>query len=221
MSNRAILVSDFDGTVTRNDFYRLVRDRLVPEDTPDYWAAYRAGRLTHFEALRAYFAAARPDEETLVALVDEMEIDPDLADRVRKLDEAGWRVVIVSNGCQWYIDRLLKTAGVDLPVLANPGAIEGGRLAMHWPTDSPFPSKQTGVSKAKAVQSYLDEGRVVAFAGDGATDVDPAVLVPPELRFARADLADGLRERGDAFQPFDRWADVADALLGLGEGGAR
>jgi 2-hydroxy-3-keto-5-methylthiopentenyl-1-phosphate phosphatase len=52
-----VLVSDFDGTMTRNDFYKLGVERLLPPNTPDHWAAYREGTLTHFEALRSYFAA--------------------------------------------------------------------------------------------------------------------------------------------------------------------
>ncbi|WP_152049353.1 HAD-IB family phosphatase [Tautonia marina] len=209
----SILVTDFDGTLTSQDYYRLVRDRLVPDDTPDYWSLYRNGQLTHFEALRAYFAAARPDEPTHLALVDLMGLDPNLAQSVAALNEQGWKVVVVSNGCQWYIDRLLRQAGVDLEVHANPGALEGGRLAMHWPTDTLYPSKQTGIDKAAVIRAYLEEGRTVAFAGDGATDVAPALLVPPNRRFARADLAEGLREQNASFRPFERWSEVANALL--------
>jgi 2-hydroxy-3-keto-5-methylthiopentenyl-1-phosphate phosphatase len=48
-----VLVSDFDGTMTRHDFYQLAAASLVPPETPDHWARYRAGAITHFEALRA------------------------------------------------------------------------------------------------------------------------------------------------------------------------
>ena len=34
---RKVLVSDFDGTMTRRDFYQLVAERLLPPGTPDYW----------------------------------------------------------------------------------------------------------------------------------------------------------------------------------------
>lgn len=38
-----VLVSDFDGTMTRHDFYKLAVESLVPAETPDYWAEYRTG----------------------------------------------------------------------------------------------------------------------------------------------------------------------------------
>lgn len=34
-----VLVSDFDGTMTRHDFYELAIERHLPASTPDYWAA--------------------------------------------------------------------------------------------------------------------------------------------------------------------------------------
>ena len=46
-----VLVTDFDGTMTRRDFFQLVVERLLPPGTPDYWGEYLAGRITHFEAL--------------------------------------------------------------------------------------------------------------------------------------------------------------------------
>ena len=56
-----ILVSDFDGTMTRRDFYRLVLQRVPPE-TPDYWGRYLAGEISHFDAINAVFGAWRPGE---------------------------------------------------------------------------------------------------------------------------------------------------------------
>ena len=51
-----VLVSDFDGTMTCRDFFKLAIQQLLPSDGPDFWSEYRAGRITHFEALRRYFA---------------------------------------------------------------------------------------------------------------------------------------------------------------------
>jgi 2,3-diketo-5-methylthio-1-phosphopentane phosphatase len=213
---RPVLVTDFDGTLTDRDFYQLVRDRLLPQGTPDFWAAYRRGEISHFEALRAYFEAAIPGEEELKRLVEDMGLEPELGYGVRLLEGAGWRVVVVSNGCRWYIDRLLAGAGVELEVHANPGRVVEGRLVMEWPEDTAFPSAQTGISKAAVVRSFLLGGRTVAFAGDGPPDLEPALLVPPQRRFARSHLAEALNEVGEAYRPFSRWLDIARSLAAEG-----
>src|SRR5262245_19974596 len=98
-SRASVLVTDFDGTMTKNDFYELVTTQLLPPETPSYWVDYRAGRLSHFEALRNYFAAIRADAAAVWRIVDQMEIDPELAAAVAQLDRANWKVVIASAGC--------------------------------------------------------------------------------------------------------------------------
>jgi 2-hydroxy-3-keto-5-methylthiopentenyl-1-phosphate phosphatase len=70
-----------------------------------------------------------------------------------------------------------------------------------------------GVDKAAVVRAALATGRRVAFVGDGYPDLAAARLVEPGLRFAKADLAEALRGAGLPFTPFDRWGDVARALL--------
>jgi 2,3-diketo-5-methylthio-1-phosphopentane phosphatase len=212
-----VLVSDFDGTMTRHDFYKLAIESLLPPDTPDYWAEYRAGTVTHFEALRRYFACIRASEAEVLAVVERMELDPQLPAAVAALREAGWGVVVTSAGCDWYIRRLLGAAGVEVEVHSNPGRFEAGKgLLMELPTGSPYLSQMLGVDKKEIVRRFLAEGRTVAFAGDGFPDADPARLVPGELRFARGDLATVLRTEGLPFHPFETWSDIARVLLARG-----
>lgn len=213
-STTGVLVSDFDGTMTRHDFYKLAIDRLLPPDTPDYWADYRAGEITHFEALRRYFACIRESEHEVLAVVDRMELDAGLAKSVAELDRAGWRVVVTSAGCDWYIRRLLASAHVEVEVYSNPGCFESGKgLLMEMPRDSPFFSPTLGVDKARIVQSYRDQGILVAFAGDGFPDAEAARLVPGHFRFARGDLAAVLQREGLVFQSFGTWSDIPGILL--------
>lgn len=210
---RAVLVSDFDGTLARPDFYLLVRERLIPADTPDYWLEYRAGRLTHFEALQRFFAAAEGGEEALIAVTEAMELEPRLSELLSALRQTGWEVIVVSAGCDWYIERLLRIAGIALPVYANPGHVQGGRLIMEPPSHSPFFSPQIGIDKSALVRSLQTSGYRVSFAGDGFSDLEAALLVGERLRFARGDLAYALQTRRAGFRPFRRWSEVAEALM--------
>jgi 2-hydroxy-3-keto-5-methylthiopentenyl-1-phosphate phosphatase len=209
-----VLVSDFDGTMTRYDFYKLAIAKLLPADTPDQWADYRSGKITHFEALRRYFAAIRKDEDEVLAVVRQMELDPNLRLAVEALNQAGWSVLVTSAGCEWYIRRLLSDAGVRVVVYANPGRFEAGRgLIMEMPTGSPYLSEFLGVDKTSVVRQHVAKGGRVAFAGDGFPDVDAARLVPASCRFARADLADVLKKEGLDFRRFRTWSEIADMLL--------
>ncbi len=211
---RAVLVSDFDGTITKNDFYKLVAAHLLSEDALTPWQDYLAGRRTHFEALRIIFGRIKAPIGKLEELARMMEPAPGLAQAVSRLRAAGWEIVGASAGCSWYIERVLAQAGVTMTVYANPGEYpEGGPLVMRAPSDSPFFTPETGVDKAAIVRFHQKEVTTVAFAGDGFADLPAALAVPADLRFARADLAQALTEKGEAFRPFDVWTKIADALL--------
>ena len=209
-----ILVSDFDGTMTKFDFFDLARRDLPSAADHDFWQDYVDGRITHFEALAGIFAAIRTDTPTLEALVDRMELDPALPEAVARLRAAGWEIVIASAGCDWYIRRLLAQAGVRLEIHANPGVFvpETG-LTLSLPVDSPYFKRETGIDKSAIVRDALARDPRAAFAGDGRPDLAPSNLVAPGRRFATGWLAHHLGKNGEAFRPFETWSQIAAALL--------
>ncbi len=217
--NRFVLVSDFDGTITRHDFYQLVAREYMPPEAPDYFARYAAGEMTHFEAMAAIFAFAPEEDGRLADLLRRVEPDPDLRAGAECLERGGWDLVVVSAGSSWYIERILDAAGVHATVHANPGRIQQGRgLALGLPRDSPFFCPEVGIDKAAVVRDALRRYERVAFAGDGPPDVKPALLVDPALRFARGYLARELAARGEAFRRYGRWFEIVEHLAGGCEG---
>jgi 2-hydroxy-3-keto-5-methylthiopentenyl-1-phosphate phosphatase len=211
---RKIFVSDYDGTMTDKDFYSLLAERYIPSDTPDYFARYREGRITHFEAMAAYFAFAPTEERQLEELLTASQADPDLGASAALLRRAGWELWVVSAGSSWYVERVLGRAGVAATVYSNPGRLESGRGLVLEKLDpsSPYHSASMGVDKSAVVRHALRVADTVAFAGDGPPDFEPALLVRPDLRFARGFLAEALRERGEAFRPFSCWSQIARKL---------
>lgn len=206
-------VTDFDGTLTRQDFYNLFLEQLYPADAPDHWAAFCAGKITHFECLRNIYAHVPVGEAGLERFLDQIELPPNFPTLLASLRAAGWEVVIASAGSRWYIERLLARERVSLPVHTNHGRIVDGRLVMELPTESPFVHPHAGIDKAAVVRHYLDRGHEVAFAGDGITDIPPALLVPPHRRFATGYLAARLTERGERFSRFEDWSEIVTELL--------
>jgi 2,3-diketo-5-methylthio-1-phosphopentane phosphatase len=212
---REILVSDYDGTITNNDIYSLLADRYVPAGTPDYFAQYAEGRITHFDAMAAYFAFMPTKEQQIEELLDASEVDPDLGASAALLQRAGWELLVVSAGCSWYVERGLRRAGVAATVYANPGRLEKchGLVLEKLDISSPYYSARFGIDKAAVVRHALHAAETVAFAGDGLPDLEPALLVRPELRFARGRLADGLRQQGEGFRGFSRWTEIVRRLM--------
>src|ERR1700722_4741820 len=209
----SILISDFDGTLTRYDFFDLVRKRwpVPPEDDP--WEKFVSGQITHFQALAEIFARIRTSEVDLLALANSMELDSSFAKSARELQERRGEIEIGSAGWDWYIRFLINQADVSVLLYANPGVFDPkSGLQMSLPERSRFFSPTTGVNKVEIVRDALSRSDRVAFAGDGRPDMAPALLVQPEFRFARGWLAEAFTERGEKFHPFEHWSQIADQL---------
>ena len=214
MKIKGILVSDFDGTMTKHDFYDLVCAAFPEISTKGFWRQYEAGEITHFEALRSIFSLIRAPESKLLEIVESMEIEPKLAQIVQALDDHGWKVIVASAGCDWYIRRLLKKSKVAIEVYANPGEFFPDKgLLVSLPQDSPYCSQEMGINKSAVVRQALKESSCVAFAGDGRPDLAPAMLVKPVRRFAKSWLAKKLRETGESYVAFNRWSEIAENII--------
>lgn len=212
-ARKGTLVTDFDGTITRFDFYDLVC-REFPEIAGDFWHRYESGELTHFEALRQIFAGIRAPRERLLEILQEMQIDPQFEEAVTKLQQHGWEVTVASAGCLWYIELLLPHLKDRITIHANPGSYAPATgLSLQPPLSSPFFSPDLGINKVAVVRAALKENTLTAFAGDGRPDLASALLVPPSRRFARNWLAKKLHEIGEEYQPFERWSEIANFLV--------
>ncbi|MBX7219051.1 MAG: HAD-IB family phosphatase [Blastocatellia bacterium] len=211
---KAVLITDFDGTITDFDFYELVYPRLTGTEIPDYFAAYQRGEVTHFDCMNGFFSHITCSEAELEKVVWNMQPEPRFAECVAALQERGWDLQIVSAGCHWYIDKVLAHFGVSLPVFACPGYFAPGKgLVMELPVGSPFLSVSTGIDKPAVVAAAQQQYERVVFAGNGPPDLAPALLVAPANRFARGWLTEELTRLGQPFRPFSRWSEVTDALL--------
>lgn len=209
-----ILISDFDGTMTERDFFRVALSHL-PLGAAAPWERYEQGLESHFDALAEIFSGMRVDEHELDMMLAEMKVENHLTEGIDRLHHAGWALVIASAGCAFYIKRILSRTGIKALIHANPGEFFPGEgLFMKPPRQSPFFTAETGIDKAALVRHYLDQGCDTAFAGDGRPDLAPALLVPPERRFARGWLAEELESRREPFVHFGRWRDITVSLCG-------
>lgn len=206
------VVSDFDGTLTKHDFFRLALSYLPPQ-AAEPWARYENGLTSHFDALQEIFSGLRIKDQEFDDLLSDMQIEPGLRKQWERLQKDGWSLVIASAGCAFYIERILGRIGVNPIIHANPGEfIPDSGLFMKRPVESPFYHAETGIDKSAIVKLFLDNRCTTAFAGDGRPDLAPALLVAPEYRFAKGWLADELERRGAPFIRFEQWSEIVDRL---------
>ena len=205
-------VSDFDGTITDDDFFNYVIEAYLSKDDIEPWRQYRAGKKTHFNALKEIFAKIHVDEKELQDLISKIKVDKDL-DKVWLLcSEKGISLYVCSAGNDYYIKPLIgdKMKKYDVRLIANKGSYNKneGLVMETISKDSPYYDESIGISKYKIVKRLKDDGYFVIFAGDGPPDIEPAKIA--DVVFAQKFLLEECQEMGIETKKFDGFSDILE-----------
>jgi 2,3-diketo-5-methylthio-1-phosphopentane phosphatase len=210
-----VLLLDFDGTVTPTDVGPLILshftgDRWVPPNE-----AWESGELTTPERAERQWAMMTADEAAVHALLERVQLDPHfpvLMDYCRRYGVPLW---IVSDGFDFYIERILANHGLtEVPILANRARWSHGRWRLEFPYADGH-GRLAGSWKADVVRQFQAKGVRVAYAGDGLSDRSAAEAA--DGRFAKGKLADHCRKQGMPFEPFESLGQVHAGLRVLVE----
>ena len=206
----ALIVVDFDGTITERDSLVAIVQTHAPELFDELEDALHEGRITLRECIRREFEAVRGDHDTIVAeAVGETRVRPGFAEFVAAARTAGDRVVVVSSGFESIIRPVLVRAGVgDLDLVSHDVRFSeaGGQVDFRHGEDCDVCGEQC---KRSVVTTMCDDGRVV-YIGDGYSDRCAALAA--DRVFARRELGRHLRDEGVPFEPFEDFDDVRAAL---------
>ncbi len=190
VNNSFVLATDFDGTITKKDFFWHIIDKaLAPEDTIP-WQEYHEGKITHFEGLNRIFQRIHIPSEDLKKIILEIPLEECFIDTIKFCRKKNIDVYIISAGSDYYIKMILESMGIgnSVHVIANSGTYsqESGLVMSKPPSDSPFYSENYGVAKAETIKYLKNKYKKVIFAGDGTPDFPAAEQA--DVVFARGAL---------------------------------
>jgi 2-hydroxy-3-keto-5-methylthiopentenyl-1-phosphate phosphatase len=205
-----IIQCDFDGTLTVEDMGFFLLDTFAGGDWRQWLEQYRNDQITVGEFNSKAFATVRAaKEELLAATLSRVKLREGFRELVGYCREKGWRLAIVSNGVDFYINSILNHAGLgEVEAHAATSRFHTGGLTVQYigpdgvPLDSDF--------KAAYTRLFLKEGYKVAYVGNGPSDANPASL--SQHVFARDGLLEYCKEKKLPCQPFD---DLHDVIKGL------
>jgi 2-hydroxy-3-keto-5-methylthiopentenyl-1-phosphate phosphatase len=204
---RAVLV-DFDGTACTVDVAEQMLIAFGDPSWPEYDEAVDRGEIGLRQAIQEQNAMIEGRREDLVSFaLANCPLDPTFAPLVDWLETRGVPTAIVSDGFGFYIEPILRSAGLErLPVITNKQLFEeDGRLAgLRFVSGNPE-CVGCGTCKMQAVQRYRATHGPVAFIGEGQTDRYGALYA--DLVFAKDALVAHCKRDGVAFQP---WTDFDD-----------
>ena len=110
MTQRKIaFVSDFDGTISDDDFFAYTAKAYFDERALAPWRAFLAGQKTHFDALKEMFSQIHVPVDELRMLIDTIRIDPDLEAVWQICKEKEISLYVCSAANDYYIRHLIGT----------------------------------------------------------------------------------------------------------------
>ena len=216
MKKKIVLISDFDGTISKKDFFYMVIDNLLKDkkDALAPWNDYLNGKIKQIDALTGIFSQIHLTQNELDKFISTIEIDPYFYDAAQYCMEKNIPFYICSAGTNYYIkkrisDELLKYNIVLISNDASYSQEEGMKLIAPAET-SPYYNSNTGVSKQAIVQKLKDDGFFTIYAGDGKPDFKSAQIA--DVVFAKDMLLELCKQHGIKTQFFDNFSDILNYI---------
>jgi HAD superfamily phosphoserine phosphatase-like hydrolase len=111
---------DFDGTIALSDVTDRLLERFAAPGWEELERQWRDGRIGSADCMAGQVALIDASRSELDAAIDEVVLDPDFAAFVTAARRAGAHLIVVSDGLDYAIERLLARAGLaDLDIVAN------------------------------------------------------------------------------------------------------
>jgi HAD superfamily phosphoserine phosphatase-like hydrolase len=201
---------DFDGTVSPTDIGAAFACAFSPAGAAEQEELLRPwvdGEIGHRELTEAQCRLISATAEEALAFSRGFRLDPHFAPFVREVRARGDRVMVVSEGFDFYVADQLARAGVrDLPFATNRLRFEAGRVTPEFPWGAEGCGR-CGNCKGQHVRGWRDRGYVAVLVGDGLSDRCGAREADRVL--ARGGLLEWCRLEGIPAEPFRDFADVA------------
>jgi 2-hydroxy-3-keto-5-methylthiopentenyl-1-phosphate phosphatase len=149
---RDLVFSDFDATISLEDTGLAMMRHLSPERNALAWELehrWRAGEIDSMKCLAEQWALIDWSEAELLSFIDALPIDPAFDDFARRVQALGTRLVIVSDGLDLYVHRILRREGFETcdgptsPFSPLPST-EGGQGGRKPSAASPSPPVERG-----------------------------------------------------------------------------
>lgn len=207
-------VSDFDGTISKQDFYIVMMEKYFPEGR-ELYKKWKAGDIKDIDFLATVFKSINQEEERIIEDTLSIPIDEYVPDFIKKVQAGGADFYILSAGTDYYIYHILEKYGVrGVKVFSNEGHYREKNVHMNIDKNQWHYSERYGINKSKVIQKLKQEYETVYFIGDSEPDSHPAQYA--DVTFAKNGLQDLLRERKVPFIPVDTFKEVEEYLLKKG-----
>jgi len=203
---KTLVQCDFDGTITEEDVSFFLLDTFAQGDWRRLLRDYKEHRISVGEFNTKAFAMVKDDKPTLLeALKGRVKVRAGLHGLVNYCLREGFRLVIVSNGLDFYIKAVLKDLGLEnIEVHAAQASFHPEGMKVQYV--GPDGERLEDDFKEAYIKSFLKLGYRVIYIGNGDSDFAPAKYA--YYVFATDDLLAYCKDNNLKYKPFENFIDV-------------
>jgi len=207
---KTLVQCDFDGTITEEDTSFFLLDAFAQGDWRRLLQEYKEHKISVGEFNTRAFAMVKADKPTLLeAIKGKVKVRAGLHELVNYCLRRGFRLVIVSNGLDFYIEATLKDLGLkNIEVHAAQASFRPEGMEVQYV--GPDGKRLEDGFKEAYIESFLKLGYKVIYVGNGDSDIAPAKYA--HHVFATGELLAYCREHNLKYKPFENFIDAVREL---------
>jgi len=207
---KTVVQCDFDGTVTEEDVSFMLLDACARGNWRQILKQYQDGKITVGRFNTEAFAMVKASKERLLEIAkSKVKIRPGFHKFVEACRVKGFRLVIVSNGLDCYIEEILKDIGIKgVEVFAAQTEFKPDGLEVQY--TGPDGVHLDAGFKDAYVDFFLKKGYRIIYIGNGTSDILPAKQ--SHYIFATGDLLSKCKKTKVNCIPFTDFNEIVRAL---------
>jgi len=200
-------VSDFDGTLTEKDFYKIISDEYLKGQCEEKYKEWKDKKIKDVEYLGYVFGNIKRTEKEIYEDIKNIKLDIFAKEFIKDIKNVGGEFIIVSAGTGYYIDKVLKNNDInDVEVYTNKGIFKDNGIHFVLDENSEYYSEIYGIDKMKVVKNLRSKYKKIFYAGDSEPDLRAALLA--DVVFAKGELIDFLKKEHKDFIEFNDFNDI-------------
>lgn len=202
-----VFISDFDGTISRKDFYWEMIDKYMKEEGNKKYKEWQEEKIKDIDFLGYIFKNINQEQEIIHKDILEIEIDPYLKDFIDYINDKNGDFIILSAGSSYYINIILEHLKLQNVTVYSNKAIYKDR-GLHYDIDPTyeFYSERYGIDKKKVVEHLKTKYKTLYYAGDSMPDFEASLIC--DKRFATGKLIDIFNHRDLNYYAFNSFKDI-------------
>lgn len=212
-SQKPLIISDFDGTITMNDnIINIMRTFAPPE-----WTALKDGVLSKTmsiqEGVGRMFGLLPSSlkEEITRFVIEDAKIRDGFQEFVAFVNEHELPFYVVSGGMDFFVYPLLEGIVEKDHIYCNRASFENEFIHIDWPHSCKGTcTNQCGCCKPTVINELCEPDQYIIMIGDSVTDVEAAKL--SDLCFARDYLLNECKEHHLNHMPYHDFHEIKKAI---------